>query len=118
MVEWARLLRSFRKLRLFAASIKALGVIRKVGVHVRALEERIAKGAKWPVPSDHSEVGGCLGNVGVIRRWIKKFAEIARLLSRVSEKVNNVSCVSCYICNVQDNPHTIEADISCCSWAH
>ena len=86
-VEWAKLLLSFKKLRLFATSIKALGVVHKIGGHVHILEERIAKVAKWPVPSDQSEVRGFLGTVGITRRWVKNFAEVARPLSRLTGKV-------------------------------
>ncbi len=85
-IEWARLLLSFRKLRLFAASIKALGVTHRIGGHVHILEERVAKIARWPVPSDQTEVRGFLGTVGITRRWVKNFAEIARPLSRLTSK--------------------------------
>ena len=51
-VEWVKLLLSFKKLRLFAASIKALGVNHVVGGHVYVLEERVAKIARWPVSRD------------------------------------------------------------------
>lgn len=86
-VEWARLLLSFRKLRLFATSIKALGVVHRIGGHVHILEERIDRIARWPVPSDPTEVRAFLGTVGIIRRWVKNFAEIARPLSRLTGKV-------------------------------
>ena len=87
-VEWAKLLLSFKKLRLFATTIKALGVIHEVGGYVRILEERIAKVARWPTPSDQSEVRGFLGTVGITRRWVKNFAEIARPLSRLTGKIS------------------------------
>ena len=86
-VEWARLLLSFRKLRLFAIMIKALGVTHRIGGHVHILEERIAKIAKWPEPLDQSGVRGFLGTIGITRRWVKNFAEFARPLSRLTGKV-------------------------------
>ncbi len=85
-VEWAKLLLSFKKLRLFATSIKALGVIHEVGGHIRILEDRVGKVARWPVPSDQTEVRGFLGTVGITRRWVKNFAEIARPLTRLTGK--------------------------------
>ena len=86
-VEWARLLLSFRKLRLFASSIKALGVTHSVGGLVKVLDDRIAKIARWPVPTDQSGVRAFLGTVGITRRWVKNFAELARPLSRLTGKV-------------------------------
>ncbi len=86
-VEWARLLLSFRKLRLFASKIKALGVTHAIGGLVHILEERVAKIAQWPVPSDQSGVRSFLGTVGITRRWVKGFAELARPLSRLTGKV-------------------------------
>lgn len=86
-VEWARLLLSFKKLRLFASSIKALGVVHVVGGLVQILEERIAKIMQWPVPSDQHDVRAFLGTIGITRRWVKNFAEIARPLSRLTGRV-------------------------------
>ena len=87
-VEWARLRLSFRKLRLFEAEIKALGVKHSLGGHIQILEERISKIANWPVPSDQSGVRGFLGVVGITRRWVKNFAEIVRPLTRLTGKVD------------------------------
>lgn len=86
-VEWARLLLSFRKLRLFASTIKALGVTHVIGGLIQILEDRISKIMKWPVPSDQSEVRAFLGTTGITRRWVKNFAELARPLSRLTVKV-------------------------------
>ena len=77
-VEWARLLLSFKKLRLFASRIKALGVTHEVGGLVRILEERISKIMQWPRPLDQTGVRAFLGAVGMTRRWVQNFAEIAR----------------------------------------
>ena len=87
-VEWARLRLSFKKLQLFQNQIKALGVTHAVGGHVHILEDRIAKIAQWPTPLDQTGVRAFLGIVGITRRWIKNFAEIARPLSRLTGKVN------------------------------
>ena len=86
-IEWAKLLLSFRKLRLFAKSLKALGVTHEVGGLVRILEERVEKIAQWPRPTSQSEVRGFLGTVAITRRWVKNFAEFARPLSRLTGKV-------------------------------
>ena len=86
-VEWARLLLSFKKLRLFASRIKALGVVHEIGGLVRILEDRIEKIARWPKPTNQSEVRGFLGTVAITRRWIKNFSELARPLSRLTGKV-------------------------------
>ena len=86
-VEWARFRLSFKKLKLFASAIKALGITHVVGGLMQILESRIAKVAKWPVPRDQSEVRAFLGTVGITRRWVRNFAEIARPLSRLTGKV-------------------------------
>ncbi len=54
-------------------------------VHIR--EERIAKIAKWPVPSDQSGVRAFIGTVSITRRWVCNYAEIGRPLSRLTGKV-------------------------------
>lgn len=55
-IEWARLRLSFKKLRLFYESIRALGVVHKAGGFVQILEDRIAKIMQWRPPSDPSGV--------------------------------------------------------------
>ena len=45
-IEWARLRLTFKKLHLFAESVKALNVIHEVGGYVRILDERMAKIAR------------------------------------------------------------------------
>ena len=87
-VQWAKLLLSFRKLRLFAEQIKALGVTHTVGGLVHILEERTKKIAQWPTPTDQTGVRAFLGTVGITRRWIKNFAELARPLLRLTGKVD------------------------------
>ena len=87
-VEWARMVLSFKKLRLFADSIEALGVRHCVGGHVYIRDGRIAKIATFPVPSDQSGVRAFLGVIGITRRWVKNFAELARPLNRLTGKVD------------------------------
>ena len=87
-IDWARLVLAFRKLRLFARSIKALGVTHTVGGLVNVLEDRVAKIARWPVPKDQTGVRAFLGTVGITRRWVKNFSELARPLSRLTGKVD------------------------------
>ena len=87
-IEWACLRLSFKKLKLFASSIKALGVTHRVGGLIDILEDRIKKIATWPAPVDQTGVRAFLGVVGITRRWVKNFSEIARPLSRLTGKVD------------------------------
>ncbi len=86
-IEWAGLRLSFKKLRLFCETIRALGVVHKAGGMVQILEDRIAKIMKWKVPSDQSGVRGFLGTIGITKRWVKNFAELSRPLTRLTGKV-------------------------------
>lgn len=86
-VEWARMVLSFKKLRLFAESIEALGVKHCIGGHVYIRNGRIAKIAIYPQPSDQSGVRAFLGSVGITRRWVKNFTELAKPLNRLTGKV-------------------------------
>ena len=85
-VEWARLLLSFRKLRLFMEQIKALGVGHCIGGGVKILDERIARIIQWPVPKDQSTVRAFLGTIVITKRWVKNFTEWARPLTRFTGK--------------------------------
>ena len=51
-VEWAKLLLSFKKLRLLANSIEALGVLHTVGGLVHILDKRTSKITQWPTPTN------------------------------------------------------------------
>lgn len=64
-VEWARVRLSFKKLKLFEDTIRALGVTHKIGGLVHILEERVEKIARWPTPTDLSGVRGFLCAVGI-----------------------------------------------------
>ena len=87
-IEWARMVLSFKKLRLFASTIEALGVKHCVGGHIHIREGRIAKIASFPVPKDQTAVRAFLGVVGITRRWVKNFSELARPLNRLTGKVD------------------------------
>ena len=86
-IEWAGLRLSFKKLRLFVPSIVALGVEHVVGGTLKIRKERIAKIACWPVPQDATGVRSFLGSVGITRRWVKNFSEIARPLQVLTGRV-------------------------------
>src|SRR5258706_5265072 len=55
------------------------------GVHVS--HEVTAKLAKWPTCKNPTEVRGFLGTVGVVRRWIRDFARIAKPLTALTKKM-------------------------------
>ena len=86
-IEWAKLKLSFKKLKVFESMIKVLGVTHNVGGEVRILNERVAKIAKWPVPTDQTGVRAFLGAISITRRWVKNFAELSRPLTRLTGKV-------------------------------
>lgn len=86
-IEWAKLKLSFKKLKLFKRSIKALGVTHTIGGFIQVLEDRIEKIVAWEASRDQTGVRFFLGVVGFTRRWVKNFAELARPLSRLTGKV-------------------------------
>ena len=86
-VEWALFRLSSQKLQLFQSSITALGITHSIGGMVRVLKDRVEKVARWPVPSNQSEVRAFLGVIGITKRWVKNFAELARPLSSLTGKV-------------------------------
>ena len=67
----------------------ALGITHSIGGMVRVLGSRIEKVARWPVPSDQSRVRAFLGVVGITKRWVKNFAELARPFTRLTGKVSS-----------------------------
>ena len=87
-IEWARLKLSFKKLRLFAKEIKALGVTHCVAGLVHILEDRIKRIATWPTPTDQTGVRSFPGVVGITMRWVRNFAELAGPSSRLTGKVD------------------------------
>ena len=78
---------SFKKLQLFQSSIIALGITHSIGGMVRVLKDRVEKVARWPVPTNQSEVRAFLGVIGIKKRWVKNFAELARPLTRLTGKL-------------------------------
>lgn len=86
-IEWAKFRLSFKKLKLFMSSMKALGVMHSVGGYVHITPSQAEKIAKWPVPCDATGVRAFIGAVGITRRWVKNFMEISRPLTRLMGKV-------------------------------
>jgi hypothetical protein len=86
-MEWARFKLSFKKLKLFVSEIKCLGMTHTIGGKVKVLEDRVSKIARWPVPYNQTAVRSFLGVLGITRRWIKNYAELARPLSRLTGKL-------------------------------
>jgi hypothetical protein len=87
-IEWAKLRLFFKKMHLFEDKVKALGVTHCVGGFIKILEDRIKKITKWSVLTDQIGVRAFMGAVGIIRRWIRNFAELARPLARLTGKVD------------------------------
>ena len=56
-----------------------------LGAHVT--HGALSKITKWPVCTSGTKVRGFLGTVGVVRRWIKDFAKIARPLVQLTKKL-------------------------------
>ena len=54
------------------------------GAHIA--HQALSKILKWPACQSASEVRGFLGTVGVVRRWIKDFAKVARPLVLMTTK--------------------------------
>lgn len=83
-ILWAGLKLSFKKLKLFVPEIVALGIKHEVGGQLHVKPARIEKIASWPQPQTKKDVRSFLGAVGITRRWVKNFAELARPLSRLT----------------------------------
>ena len=74
------------KVVLATPKLQLLGaVVALDGAHVS--HEVTAKLVKWPVCKNPTEVRGFLGTVGVVRRWIKGFAKIAKPLTLLTKKM-------------------------------
>lgn len=86
-IEWARLILSFKKLKLFMDSIVALGVRHNVGGFIQIKESRLRRIAEWPTPKDATGVRSFIGSMGISRRWIRNYSEIIKPLSRLTGKV-------------------------------
>lgn len=83
-VLWSGLKLSFKKLKLFVPNVTALGVSHEVGGKVRITPSCTEKISRWPVPESRRDVRAFLGAVGITRRWVKNFADLARPLSRLT----------------------------------
>jgi transposase InsO family protein len=79
-MDWAQLKLSFKKLKLFQSEILALGVTHLVHGVVKTKEARTKKIKDFPVPTDIRGIKSFLGTVGITRRWIANFSEIAKPL--------------------------------------
>ena len=86
-LDWARVKISFKKLRLLQTEIIALGVEHLTQGRLRIRSARIDKILSWPKPSNQKEVRSFVGMLGITRRWVRNFAEIARPLQRLCGKV-------------------------------
>lgn len=80
---WSMLKLSFKKMKLFQHEVLALGLVHASGGVVRIKQERAERIRNWPVPKCPRDVGVFRGAVGITRRWVKNFAEIARPLARL-----------------------------------
>ena len=70
---------------ILSSAMKAWGHILKYQYGQGVIDIRVVnKVARWPVPSDQSGVRAFLGTIGMTRRWVKNFAEVARLLFRLT----------------------------------
>ena len=74
------------KIVLATPCLAMLGAIVSIdGMHVS--HEVTAKLKNWPPCRNPTEVRGFLGTVGVVRRWIKDFAKIAKPLTLLTKKM-------------------------------
>ena len=87
-IEWIRLKLFFKKLKLFMNQIKTLNVVHVVEDRVFIVSERIKKIAKWSTSINFIEVKTFLEVVDITKRWMKNFTEIAKSLSRLTEKTD------------------------------
>ena len=86
-IEWANIRLSFKKLKLFMSSIKALGVTHLAGGRLQILEDRVRCIHQIKPPTNVTGVRAFLGTLGITRRWVRNYAEIARPLTRLTGKV-------------------------------
>ena len=61
-----------------------MGVNHSVGGLLHIVDERIEKILQWPVPTNPTGARSFLGAIGIARRWIKNYYEIARPLTRLT----------------------------------
>lgn len=87
-IEWAKLKLSFKKLKLFEKSIKALEIIHTIDEFIQVLKDKIEKIVAWEALRDQTEVRFFLEVVSFIRRWVKNFAKLAKSLSCLTDKIS------------------------------
>lgn len=86
-MAWAKLRLSFAKMKLFMEKIKALGMLHTVGGIVEIVPSRIKSIQDMKPPKSQTQVRQFLGSIGICRRWIRNYSEIARPLTRLTGKV-------------------------------
>src|SRR5258707_14853316 len=85
-VQESRVTISGSKMVLATPCLQLLGAeVALDGAHIS--HEVTAKLAKWPTCRNPTEVRGFLGTVGVVRRWIRDFAKIAKPLTALTKKM-------------------------------
>jgi hypothetical protein len=85
-VDWSMLKLSFKKLRLFQSEVTALGVTHQIHGIIKTKSSRSEKIQEFPTPSSIENIRQFLGTVGICRRWIKNFTEIARPMNKLLQK--------------------------------
>lgn len=83
-ILWSRLKLSFNKLKLFVPAVTALDVCHEVGGKIGITPSHTENISHWPFPESRRDVRAFLRAVGITRRWVKSFAELARPLSRLT----------------------------------
>ena len=78
---------AFKKLFIFQAIVKALGVQHFIGGKMQVFQDRVRKITDFPVPVDKTRVRAFLRTIGITHRWVPNFSEISRPLSRLTGKV-------------------------------
>jgi len=87
---WAKLKLSFKKLELFITETVALGVLHKSGGILVTKLERCEKIRQCSVPKDATGTRRFLGVIGMTKRWVKNFFEIARPLTQLTGNMDFV----------------------------
>jgi hypothetical protein len=82
-IEWSQLKLLFKKLRLFYDQVTALGVDHRIHGIIQTKVACTEKIQTFPVPTELGGVQSFLGTIGITRRWVKNFSEIARPLSNL-----------------------------------
>ena len=86
-IEWAQLQLAFKKLKLFVRKVTALGVDHIIGGKIQVIPDRVKVILEWPIPLCPTDIRAFLGTVGITKRWVKNFSEMARPLHRLTGRV-------------------------------